>query len=157
MPPINDDYDDQDDDDQQDEKYVQLSAKDLRALRKKARTADELNPKYAAQERELAFLKAGINTDDPKMKYFVKAYEGDLSGEAVKAAAIEAGLVAPPQQQIDPEELRLHQQMAKASSGSDGDTSNEPNLLDRINSAKNPDEIMKLLTDAGVPTSWNRP
>lgn len=155
MPTDNDDYDD-DDQSQDDEKYVQLTAKDLRALRKKARMADDLSPKQAQYERELGFLKAGINTEDPKMKYFLKGYEGDLSAEAIKQAAIEAGLVAPPDEQISQDELRQHQQVANASAGAEGNQP-EPDLMAKMDKAKNPDEIMKLLSDAGVPTTWNRP
>ncbi len=46
--------------------------------------------------RENAFLKAGINPDDAKMKYFVKAYDGELDPEAIKAEATEAGLLGAP-------------------------------------------------------------
>ena len=44
-------------------------------------------------KRELAFAKAGINPDDPRMKYFVKGYDGELTAEAVRQAAVEAGFI----------------------------------------------------------------
>lgn len=47
--------------------------------------------------KEAAFLRAGI---DPESKgiaaYFVKGYDGPLDAEAIKAAALEAGVVQPP-------------------------------------------------------------
>ena len=58
----------------------------LRKARKEADTA----------KKELAFLKAGIDTTDPKMSYFVKGYDGDISAEAIKTAALEAGFIQDP-------------------------------------------------------------
>jgi hypothetical protein len=55
-------------------------------LEKKAKRADAL-------EREVAFLKAGVNSDDPRAKWFYKGYDGELTADAIKAAAVEAGLV----------------------------------------------------------------
>lgn len=43
--------------------------------------------------RELAFVKAGIDSADPMTKYFVKGYDGELSPDAIRAAAIEARLI----------------------------------------------------------------
>lgn len=43
--------------------------------------------------RELAFVKAGIDSADPMAKYFVKGYDGELSPDAIRAAAIEARLI----------------------------------------------------------------
>lgn len=63
--------------------------KETEELRKQAAEA-------AAVRRELAFVKAGINPDDPKFKYFVKAYDGDLAPEALNQALVEAQLISPP-------------------------------------------------------------
>lgn len=51
-----------------------------------------------AAKREAAFLRAGIDPDQGGIaSYFVKGYDGDLSREAIVAAAAEAGLIqAPP-------------------------------------------------------------
>lgn len=70
--------------------------------------------------RETAFLRAGI---DPEAKgiaaYFVKGYDGDLSPEAIKAAATEAGVLqpAPPtaQDQRQQESLAASQRVASFS------------------------------------------
>jgi hypothetical protein len=47
-------------------------------------------------KRELAFVKAGIDPASPMSKYFVKAYDGELSPEAIREAAVEAQLISPP-------------------------------------------------------------
>lgn len=75
---------------------------DFKNLRAKAKKADTLERENAALKRENAFVKAGIPMDDPKMTYFVKGYDGDLDPSAIKEAAVEAGFMAPPQQQTDP-------------------------------------------------------
>ena len=43
--------------------------------------------------RELAFVRAGVDSADPMAKYFVKAYDGELSPDAIRTAAIEARLI----------------------------------------------------------------
>lgn len=69
----------------------QESASDLRkAARRGAKAQRELE----MLRKELAFYKAGISMDDPKMKYFVKGYDGEMTAEAIREAALEAGFVA---------------------------------------------------------------
>lgn len=134
-------------------KYVQVPLENLRAMRNEARNGDR---DLKGQQRELSFLRAGINTQDPKTQYFVNGYDGELSEDAIRTAAIEVGLMVDPT--VDAElqaDLRMHQHMMNASAGADGDLTNEPTLIDKINKAQTPDEIMKLLTDANVPTTWN--
>ena len=65
-----------------------------RGLRRAANKSKQLEQELNNMKRELAFTKAGINPDDPKMKYFVKGYDGEMSAEAVLQAALEAGFVS---------------------------------------------------------------
>lgn len=84
----------------------QESASDLRkAARRGAKAAKELE----MLRKELAFYKAGILMDDPKMKYFVRGYDGEMTAEAIRQAAIEAGFVA---SQGEPEQIDETQQQA---------------------------------------------
>lgn len=71
----------------------------LKALRAKARQADELAAKLAAMERNEAFRNAGLDPNDPKAKYFVKGYDGEINTDAIKAAATEAGFLGQQQNQ----------------------------------------------------------
>lgn len=93
---------------------------DIRELRRKAKDADRL----PSLERENAFLKAGVNVEDPKFKYFVKAYDGDLTTAAIKAELAEAGLAStsppPPQNEPEPEDLTGHARMAANAAGGSG-------------------------------------
>lgn len=81
----------EDDFDQDLDNEDQESASDLRkAARRGAKAQRELE----MLRKELAFYKAGISTDDPKMKYFVRGYDGEITAEAIRNAALEAGFIA---------------------------------------------------------------
>jgi hypothetical protein len=84
-------------DDQQDD-----GNEDFKNLRAKAKKADTYERENQTLKRELAFVKAGVPMDDPRMIYFVKGYEGELDPQAIKDAAIEAGFMAAPVEQPDP-------------------------------------------------------
>lgn len=74
----------------------------LKALRQKARQADELAAKLATMERNEAFRSAGLDPNDPKAKYFVKGYDGEVNVDAIRTAATEAGFLASQQDQNQP-------------------------------------------------------
>jgi ribosomal protein L12E/L44/L45/RPP1/RPP2 len=78
------------------EDETQQGDEDFKNLRAKAKRADVLERENAQMKRELAFTKAGIPMDDPKVGYFVKGYDGDLEAEAIRQAAVEAGFIQPP-------------------------------------------------------------
>lgn len=97
-------------------------AEDFKNLRAKAKKADALERENAQIKRELAFTRAGIPMDDPKVGYFVKGYDGELDPSAIRAAAEEAGFIAPAPVQEDPAVQQAQQgqrAVMAASSGSD--------------------------------------
>lgn len=65
----------QDDEDQQ---------KDLRDLREAADRGNKATKEADALRKELAFTKAGIDTDTPLGKMFARSYDGDLDVAKVK-------------------------------------------------------------------------
>lgn len=77
-------------------------AEDFKNLRAKAKKADQVARENALLKRELAFTKAGIPLEDPRMSYFVKGYDGDLEPELIRKAAVDAGFISIPQAQEDP-------------------------------------------------------
>ena len=89
-----------------------------RGLRRAANKSKKLEQELANARRELAFTKAGINPDDPKMKYFVKGYDGDFTADAVRQAAVEAGFLASnePNQQIQTN-MASQERVMQASAG----------------------------------------
>lgn len=128
---------------------------DIRALRQAAKERNDLAKQLAASQRELAFAKSGLDFADPKLKYFVNGYDGELTSEAIRQRAQEDGFLAPPPDTTSQEEVNSHQRMANASSGA-GD-GKQPDFLDKVRQANNQDEVMKLVMEQGLPTSWNRP
>ena len=67
----------------------------MKQLEKEARELRKQVAEFSATQRELAFVKAGIDPASPQAKYFVKGYEGDLTPEAIREAAVEAQLITP--------------------------------------------------------------
>lgn len=142
------DYDDNDDG------QTQLSVEDLRNLRNAAKERDTLSAQVDAQNRELAFARAKIDIDDPKLKYFVKGYEGDLTPEAIRAQAEADGFFQKPQVVDNRQDMAGQQRIANASSGA-GETA-IPDLAAKLRDAGSQEEVMALMIEAGYPTSWNR-
>ncbi len=134
-----------------DETPVSISAKDLKALRNIARNASELQAQHEAAQRQLAFAKAKIDLTDPKMGYFIKGYDGELDPQKIRDAATEAGFLQAQTQQIPPQELGGHQQVADAAAGGNN---NKTDLAEQIRNANSQEEVMAIMTQAGYPTSW---
>lgn len=88
-------------DDYDEDEIVESEAESPRGLRRAANKSKKLEAELAAAKRELAFAKAGIPLEDPKMNYFVKGYDGELSPDAIRQAALEAGFIGN-QQAPDP-------------------------------------------------------
>lgn len=137
-------------DEYEDEYEDEQDNQDIRNLRKAAKERDALQAQLRERDRELAFARAKIDLDDPRMKYFVKGYDGELTPEAVRAKAEEDGFL--PKSQTPPD-VTAQQRIASASSGA----SETPNtdLEDAIRAAGSQEEVMNLMAKAGYPTSWD--
>lgn len=77
----------------------------IKELEQQAKSAADEKARADGLERRLAFIEAGINLSDPKAKYFVNGYEGDLTPEAIKATAIADGYL--PAENPDPDVAAL--------------------------------------------------
>ena len=96
--------------------------------------------------RELAFVKAGIDPNLPITKYFVKAYDGELTADAIREAGIEAGLLQDTKQQAIRQEASTWNRTNQMAAGSESDI--PVDFVQRINQAKSPEEVEKLLSEA---------
>lgn len=145
------------DEDVDDDQQVTISADDLKNLRRIASEHDEAKKKVESYERERAFSQAGLDLNDAKTSYFIKAYDGDMTPEAIKAKAEEVGFIGqapPPPSGPSQQELQTHGRMANAAAGAPG---TPPFDMDAaLREAKTPDEIMQIMTQQGYPTTWNR-
>ena len=110
-----------------------------RGLRRAANKGKKLESENQQLKRELAFFKAGIDTDDPKMKYFAKGYDGEMEAEAIKAAAVEAGFYQQPAQGEQPAAQSFNdggqQRVMAASAGSISEDISEAAAIARMEQA----------------------
>lgn len=68
----------------------------IASLRRAAEKGTKAEAKATKLERENAFLRAGIDPDDSRLGYFYRGYEGEMTADAIRAAATEAGFIAAP-------------------------------------------------------------
>jgi len=144
-----------DDDDPIEPATVTLKRSDIRALERKAKAAEDATAKVASLERQLAFLEAGINPTDPKLKYFTKGYDGDMTADAIKAAATEAGfLEAPKAPEVPPDELAAMTRSTAVTAGAQNPgASADQAFRAALASASTPDQVMAVVEKFGIPTS----
>ena len=112
--------------------------------------AAELRKQIADAEtakRELAFVKAGIDPNSPMSKYFMKGYDGELSPDAIRQAAVEAQLISPPEATPTQVEAAGWQKIAKIAAGSQ--TAQPPvDWNQRLANAESPKEVEAILAEA---------
>jgi len=126
-------------------------------LRKAASRSKKLEAENQALKRQIAFSKAGISLDDPKMKYFIKGYEGDMESDNIKAAAIEAGFLVQREPVTD---TRSHsegqQRVMAASAGAIPEDVTEEAALSRMEAAMEEggmEAFLDVVQQYGIPTS----
>jgi len=118
----------------------------MKQLEKEAKELRKQVAEFAVTQRELAFAKAGIDPASPQAKYFVKGYDGDLTPEAIRAAAEEAQLITPQPVQVDPDKAAWQQSnriAAGAETASEG-----PSWIKRIRDASSAEEISNIFAEA---------
>jgi hypothetical protein len=132
-----------------------------RDLRRAANQAKKYKSELESLRRELAFAKAGLPFDDPKMGYFVKGYDGELDPEVIRKAAMEAGFLASQEAaaavdaQPNPN-LQSEQRVMQASAGAMTEDISEEAALARLQSAMEEGGIEAMLDVArqyGIPTT----
>jgi hypothetical protein len=135
----------------EDEAQDQAARKDpvrarMRELEQQVKAFEAKAKEAEAAQRELAFVKAGVDPDSAAAKYFVKGYDGELTAEAIRAAAEEASLI-PSQRKEVVAEQQAWNRVAQASRA--GETSDAPvDYVQRFNNAKSAEEVMALMAQA---------
>lgn len=116
--------------DQNDGSQITLSREQIRSMERDAKEA-------RAAKRELAFVKAGIDTDTPLGTLFATAYEGPLDKEAIETAwkAVAPAPAAPsepppPAAEEEPPppaaDASFEEERRRLAAGSDGDDGTPP-------------------------------
>ena len=135
----------------EDEAQDQAARKDpvrarMRELEQQVKAFEAKAKEAEAATRELAFVKAGVDPDSAAAKYFVKGYDGELTAEAIRAAAEEASLIPSHKKEVVAEEQAWNR-VAQASRA--GETSDAPvDYVQRFNNAKSAEEVMALMAQA---------
>lgn len=131
---------------------------DIKSLRRAANSKKKLEQELAELRRELAFAKAGIDPSNPKMRYFVKGYDGEMSAEAVRAAAMEAGFLQSQQQAPDPQVsasvAAAQDRVVQAAAGAISQDNSEQAALARLQQAMEEggiDAMMDVAQQYGIP------
>ena len=123
---------------------AQLKAqeKELRELRKQVAESQ-------AVQKEMAFVKAGIDLTSPISKYFVKGYDGELTPEAIRLAAEEAQLITP---QVSPEDQAEKQGWKQTNRIAAGSEVSPPpaSWIKRIQDAASKDEVFAIYEEASA-------
>lgn len=118
----------------------------MRELEQQVKAFEAKAKEAEAAQRELAFVKAGVNPDSAAAKYFVKGYDGELTPEAIRAAAEEANLVSSEKKEAAGEQQAWNR-VAQASRA--GETSEPPvDYTQRLSNAKSADEVMAIIAQA---------
>ena len=127
-----------------------------RDLENRAKEAEQQAAEYALKlesyERRDTFRSAGIDPDDARAKYFVKAYDGEMDPDAIRAEAEAAGFLGSDAPAASPtpymqDALEAEQRIANAGEG--GDPVSQADLNARIAATKNPEELRALMESEG--------
>jgi hypothetical protein len=138
-------YDDFSDDDQTEFQSNPVRQR-MKQLEKENRETKKLLAELQNQAKELAFVKAGLDMNSPMAKYFVKGYDGELSPEAIREAAMEAQLITPTPA-VNEDDRNAWRETNRIASGSE--VSPEPKgWAERINQAESEAELMSIFAEA---------
>jgi hypothetical protein len=119
----------------------------LRKVEQENKLLRQQAQEFESLKRKMAFAEAGIDVNAPQAKYFIKGYDGEVSAEAIRAAAQEVNLL--PQQQepkeaVDDSEKRAWARLQKASTAAE-QTDDQVDWVKKLNSTRSQDEVMHLL------------
>ena len=117
----------------------------MKQLEKEAKELRKQVAEFSATQRELAFVKAGIDPASPQAKYFVKGYDGDLTPESIREAAVEAQLITP--SASEDADKQAWKQSNKIAAGSES-APPPPSWNKRISEASSEQEVYDIFAEA---------
>lgn len=135
------------------------------SLRRAANKSKKLEAELRELRKELAFAKAGIKLDDPKMKYFVKGYDGEMDPEEIRAAASEAGFLqvqtseAPAEEAQPNPAVQAQERVMTASAGAMAEDVSEAAAISRMESAMAEggiDALLEVVQQYGIPVAYDQ-
>jgi hypothetical protein len=129
---------------------------DLKDLRRAADQSKAVKAENAALKRELAFTKAGIDSSNPTLAYFVKGYEGELEPSVIRQAAIDAGFIqGQTQSPADQQAAFAQQRVAAVGDGSipEFDGSGPLLALEKAYAEGGVKSVLEVAQQYGVPVN----
>ena len=127
-----------------------------RDLENRAKEAEsqlaEAQSKLSGYERRDVFRSAGLDLEDRQVSYFVKAYDGEMDAEVIRAEAESAGFIGSNASASSPSPMMrdaLDAEQRIAAAGEGGDPVSQADLNARIASTNNPDELRALMESEG--------
>lgn len=148
MSDSNSQYEDEQDDQEQRNTPVR---KHINALEAKVKEQAAMLEAGAAAQREMAFIKAGVDTSAPAAKYFVSGYTGDLTPEAIRAEAAPLNLVTPQADPLADSKAALGRMADTAKAGIAGVA--QADFATRISNAKNRAEYDAIVAQSEAETN----
>lgn len=82
--------------DDQNDSEITLKRSQIRAMERDAKLTREATERASAAERKLAIIEAGLDMTNPTVAFFARHYDGELTADAVRQAASEAGILVDP-------------------------------------------------------------
>lgn len=116
----------------------------MKELEKQLAEANQRAQAAEAAARKAAFLEAGLDLNNKMTQYFVKAYDGDISPEAIRQAAVEANLISTPSNSEESAAWKRTEQVANGS----GTAQPPVDWNKRINEATSEEEVLAILAEA---------
>lgn len=135
---------DYDDDDQSETETRNPVRARMKELEKQLAEANQRMQAAEQAARRAAFLEAGLNLNDKMTQYFVKAYDGDVTPEAIKQAAMEANLISTPTNSDEAAAWKRTENVAQGS----GTAQPPVDWNKRINEASSEAEVLAILAEA---------
>ena len=135
---------DYDDDEQSETEARNPVRARMKELEKQLAEAEKRAQAAEQAARKAAFLEAGLDPSNKMTEYFMKAYDGEATPEAIKQAAMEANLISTPN---NSEETAAWKRTEQVASGS-GTAQPPVDWARRINDASSEAEVLAILAEA---------
>lgn len=144
-------YDDDEDVEQEDSK-PERSDSEWAELRRAKKAAEKATKELESLKAEREFEKAGLDPADPKVAYFRKGYDGDLTADAIRAEAVKAGFIQEaPVEEPDTAPLDAQQRVAEMAGGMADPATLQTAALDQAFAEGGSDAMLNYLASQGVP------
>ena len=136
----------------------------IKSLRRAANKAKKLEAELNDMKRQMAFTNSGLPMDDPRMRYFAQAYDGELDEDSILNAAEAAGFIefvddedeAPAQEQQPQVDFGSQQRVMAASGGGEFEDVGQQAVLMKMQEAISQggtDGFLAVAQELGIPTT----